>query len=149
MTSVRGVHKPPRRHGETVHVLLAAGALICTVAVGAQEGPQRDSLEALQADGTSLYSRDCASCHGAEGTSDGAGPALDGNNDLANKTRVIRQILDGSPDAGMDAFGQTLDDHDVAAVATFIRTAWNNAYGVVLPSEIAPVRQELKSQKTK
>jgi cytochrome c oxidase subunit 2 len=131
--------------------VLAAGSVPArAVTAQAQAVPDaQPTLEALQGDGQVIYSRDCASCHGAEGTSDGAGPALDSNNNLSNKTHVIKQILGGSPDKGMDAFGKTLDDHDVAAVATFVRNAWNNSFGVVRPSEIAPIRAELKIQKSK
>jgi mono/diheme cytochrome c family protein len=117
----------------------------------AQDAPadQTDQLEALKGDGEAIYSRDCASCHGAEGTSDGAGPALDGNNNLANKEHVIKRILGGSPEKGMEAFGKTLSDRDVAAAATYVRNAWNNTFGVVLESDVAPLRAQLKIQKTK
>jgi mono/diheme cytochrome c family protein len=118
------------------------------LAARAQETPA-DQLEALKGDGETIYARDCASCHGAEGTSDGAGPALDGNNNLANKEHVIKRILGGSPEKGMEAFGKTLSDHDIAAAATYVRNAWNNTFGVVLESDVAPLRAQLKIEKKK
>ena len=128
----------------TIGLLLPLGRL----AARAQE-TSADQLEALKGDGEAIYSRDCASCHGAEGTSDGAGPALDANNNLANKEHVIKRILGGSPEKGMEAFGKTLSDHDIAAAATYVRNAWNNTFGIVLESEVAPLRAQLKIQKTK
>lgn len=121
---------------------------LARVAARAQDAPA-DQLEALKGDGETIYSRDCASCHGAEGTSDGAGPALDGNNNLANKEHVIKRILGGSPEKGMEAFGKTLTDHDVAAAATYVRNAWNNTFGIVLESDVAPLRAQLKIEKKK
>ena len=87
--------------------------------------------------------RDCASCHGAEGTGDGAGPALDGDTNLRNKDHVIKRILQGSPEKGMEPFGKVLTDREIAATATFVRNAWNNAYGVVAESDVAKVRESL------
>ena len=97
-----------------------------------------DSFDALEAEGEEIYNRDCASCHGADGTGDGAGPALVGNPALANKEHVVRRILTGGK--GMDPFGKTLSDRDVAAVATFVRNAWDNANGVVLETDVTGLR---------
>lgn len=107
-------------------------------------GADAARIAALSADGEVIYMRDCASCHGADGTSDGAGPALAGNTNLANETHVLTRIVGGSAAKGMEAFGKTLPDHDIAAVATYVRNAWGNDDGLVLESDVAPIRATLK-----
>lgn len=99
-----------------------------------------DQLAALKSEGQEVYARDCSSCHGADGTGDGAGPALDGNTNLGNKDHVLKRILEGSPENGMDPFGKALSDHEIAAAATFVRTAWNNTYGVVTDADVKMAR---------
>lgn len=144
MPFVRSMHPRAR------FSLAACGlAVVSVLMAGRLSGRGQDdvTLEALRDDGSVIYARDCASCHGLEGTSDGAGPALDGNARLAAKSHVIEQILKGSPDKGMEAFGKTLDDYDVAAVATYVRNAWNNTFGIVRPADVTPVRAELKIEK--
>ena len=105
-----------------------------------------DQLKALKEEGQVIYSRECASCHGADGTSDGAGPALAGNTALANRTHVITRILEGAIDKGMHPFAAVLNDHEVAAVSTFVRNAWDNANGVVLETDVKPVRDQIKKK---
>jgi mono/diheme cytochrome c family protein len=105
-----------------------------------------DDLRTLKAEGEVVYSRECASCHGGDGSGDGAGPALAGDASLTNTDRVVKQILDGSPDKGMEPFGKTLTDRDVAAVATYIRNAWENAHGIVKETDVARVRGAQKKE---
>jgi cytochrome c oxidase subunit 2 len=134
----------------TVGGLLAMGILVTAAAsVRSQDSdPSAQQVAALKEEGEALYSRDCASCHGAEGTSDGAGPALDGNTKLGNLDHVVLRILGGSPEKGMEAFGKTLRDHDIAAVATFVRNAWNNQYGGVTESDVSRLRATLPPMKS-
>jgi len=101
----------------------------------------------LKDQGQELYTRDCATCHGADGNGDGAGPALDGDTALANKDRVLERIIQGSAEKGMDPFGSALNDREIAAVATFVRNAWNNSYGVVIESEVKNKREVLAVKK--
>ena len=89
-----------------------------------------------------VYTRECASCHGADGQGDGAGPALSGDMALANKEQVIRQILHGGDKGTMDPFAAVLTDRQVAAVATFVRTSWDNAYSAVLETDVKPLREK-------
>ena len=97
-------------------------------------------------DGEPVFGADCAACHGAEG-SEGAAPALVGNAALGNKERVIKQILEGVPARGMPPFARTLTDRQVAAVSTFIRNAWDNAYGAVLEADVKRLRDEIDKAK--
>jgi glucose/arabinose dehydrogenase len=77
---------------------------------------------AAQSDGAGLYSRNCASCHGADLQGTGLGPALSKQtyryggsaDDLA---RIIRN---GIVSQGMPPFGATLSEDEVAAIAAFL-----------------------------
>jgi mono/diheme cytochrome c family protein len=88
--------------------------------------------------GKSIYDRECAVCHGAEGL--GAPPhypPLAGNQSIQMSSAVnaIRMVLNGGfpPGTmgnprpyGMPPFAQRLTDDEVAAVVSYIRTAWGN-----------------------
>jgi mono/diheme cytochrome c family protein len=122
---------------------LVASGLVAIVAMSTRSAVEaQDTLKTLKDEGQVVYSRECSSCHGADGTGEGAGPSLVGNTSLANKAHVITRILTGSTDKGMDPFAKVLNDRDVAAVATFVRNAWENAYGIVLESDVKDRRDE-------
>ena len=92
----------------------------------------------LTALGGTVYSAQCAECHGA----DGHGmppqyPPLAGNQSIQMQSAVnpIRMVLNGGfppgtaknpKPYGMPPFAQILTDDQVAAVVTFIRTSWGN-----------------------
>lgn len=87
--------------------------------------------------GEQIFQQNCAVCHGPSG--EGAvGPALADNANLADTTRVVDQILYGGQ--AMPPFAGTLSDEQIAAVATFIRTAWNNDFGEVSTEQVAARR---------
>lgn len=101
--------------------------------------------------GGKLYEQHCASCHGDQGQGvPGAYPALAGNRAVtmpmtANLVQVV--LHGGFPPAtrgnprpfGMPPFATTLSDADVAAVVSYIRSAWNNRAAPV--SELAVGQQ--------
>jgi mono/diheme cytochrome c family protein len=88
--------------------------------------------------GKSIYDRECALCHGADGL--GAPPhypPLAGNQSIQMSSAVnaIRMVLNGgfppgtagnSRPYGMPPFAQRLSDDEVAAVVSYIRKAWGN-----------------------
>lgn len=88
--------------------------------------------------GKSIYDRDCASCHGATGQGMLPDyPPLAGNQSIQMVSAVnpIRMVLNGGYPPGtsgnpmphgMPQFAQKLSDDEVAAVVTYIRTAWGN-----------------------
>ena len=96
-----------------------------------------------------VYARECAPCHGADGQGDGLGPPLIADGSLANKENLIKRILAGSPDKGMDPFAKVLTDRQAAAVATFVRNSFDNSHGVVLEADVKPVREEIEKDKKK
>jgi mono/diheme cytochrome c family protein len=90
------------------------------------------------AQGAKLYEQHCAQCHGESGQGvSRAYPALAGNRAVmldppANVVRMVQ--LGGFPPAtegnprpfGMPPFMTVLSDAEIAAVVTYIRTAWGN-----------------------
>ena len=92
--------------------------------------------------GGSLYSTKCAACHGAAGQGGGHGqfPALAGNA-LANNadaSGMIALIEHGR--TMMPAWKGQLSAGDIAAVATFIRSAWGNKGGPVTEQDVTAVK---------
>ncbi|HEX7813819.1 cytochrome c [Dyella sp.] len=108
--------------------------------------------KALADHGKDVYKQYCSDCHG----SDGKGksdiyPGLDGNASViepsgANATRVV--LLGGFAPAtqanprpySMPPFAQQLSDADVAAVVTYIRTAWSNQASLVRERDVSGLR---------
>ena len=120
---------------------LALPALAASMVV-AQDADATDEdalLIALVEEGESLFDRNCSGCHGAEGQG-GAGPELAGNPTLSSRATVIGRILWGEPVHGMPAFSGVLDDREVAAIATYIRNAWSNEFGIATEEQVARFR---------
>lgn len=102
--------------------------------------------------GSELYTQHCASCHGEQGLGlqvEGsvALPALAGNRavTMAHTANLVRIILAGgyAPSTagnprpfGMPPFVHVLNDEDIAAVVTYIRTAWGNQADAVSAAEV-------------
>jgi mono/diheme cytochrome c family protein len=88
--------------------------------------------------GKTVYDRRCASCHGAQGEGRPPHwPPLAGNQSIQMESAVnpIRMVLNGGYPPGtesnprpygMPPFAGLLSDDDVAAVVTYVRTAWGN-----------------------
>jgi mono/diheme cytochrome c family protein len=84
----------------------------------------------------------CFVCHGEMGEG-GAGPCLRGDPFLSITDYAIAQILLGR--GIMPSFGQTLNDQQIAAVASYIRASWENKYREVQTQEVARIRKQLES----
>lgn len=115
-------------------------------APGVQDGTAAGSavLDELSAEGQVVFGTNCVSCHDAAG-GDGQAPALSGHPSMGARDHIVRQILRGNLQKGMPAFAAQLSDRQVAAVATYIRNAWDNAHGVVIAADVKKVRDEVKS----
>ena len=106
----------------------------------------------LYSEGSRIYSAQCAACHGAEGKGKLPHfPPLANNQSIEMTSAVnpIRMVLNGGYPPGtqknpmpygMPPFAQSLNDAQVAAVVTFIRTAWGNHGGAVSPAEANALR---------
>jgi mono/diheme cytochrome c family protein len=88
--------------------------------------------------GKTVYDNQCATCHGANGEGKPPHyPPLAGNQSIQMSSAVnaIRMVLNGGYPPGtagnprpygMPPFAQSLNDNEIAAVVTYIRTAWGN-----------------------
>lgn len=112
--------------------LLAAGS---SITVNAQDAPDPALMEA----GQEVYEDNCQGCHGDEGQG-GAGPVLAANEVLSSGRAIAAQVLNGNEEHGMPAFMDILDDEEIAAVGTYIRNSWGNAYGVMTAETVAAQR---------
>jgi mono/diheme cytochrome c family protein len=102
--------------------------------------------------GAKIYEQHCAQCHGEQGQGQaGAYPALAGHRAVLQKdtTNLVQTVLYGGyPPAtagnprpfGMPPYILTLDDKDIAAVLTHLRTQWGNHATEVTPLEIHRIR---------
>jgi cbb3-type cytochrome c oxidase subunit III len=89
--------------------------------------------------GAAVFSKNCAACHGANGQG-GIGPALAENPhvNIANPTAMLTTILQGRN--LMPSWRGQLSAGDIAAVATFIRSAWGNRVGAVSVQEVTAIK---------
>ncbi|GGR08060.1 cytochrome c-552 [Deinococcus ruber] len=90
------------------------------------------------AKGTAVFTTNCAGCHGASGAGvPGAFPPLAGNAAIQGDEKYVADVLlyglqgnivaKGQPYNGvMPAWASQLNDADIAAVTTYIRTTWGN-----------------------
>ena len=132
-------------------LVLATALVLAIVAPGMGEAqvatPAIDQAAAdLVASGEDLYNTTCIACHrpGGEGATDvtvGGIPALAGNPfvTLEDPAPVVQTILNGR--AGMPNF-RSLPDEDIAAVASYIRQAWQNEAGPVDPALVGEIRAQ-------
>jgi mono/diheme cytochrome c family protein len=114
--------------------------------------PLRADLTQRYSEGKRIYAAHCAECHGAEGRGKPPHyPPLAANQSISMTSSVnpIRMVLNGGYPPGtrknpmpygMPPFAQSLSDADIAAVVTFIRTAWGNRGGPVTEREINRLR---------
>lgn len=96
-------------------------------------------LDEMLATGGLLFTSHCSVCHGPQGQG-GIGPNLAGNSIVGDKQFIIRRILEGFAEHGMPPFASALDDHQLASVATFVRSSWGNEFSPILPEEVTPYR---------
>jgi mono/diheme cytochrome c family protein len=108
--------------------------------------------ESLAARGAKIYEQQCAQCHADSGKGvPNAYPALAGNRavTMPQTTNLVQMVLKGGyPPAtkgnprpfGMPPFVLVLDDSDISAVLTHIRTSWGNQASAVSPLEVNRIR---------
>ncbi len=97
--------------------------------------------------GEALYRSVCQGCHQPEGQgARGAGvyPTLAHDGNLTSRRYVIAVLLRGRKN--MPAFASSLDDEQVAAVATYVRTHFGNDDGEAITApEVADLRTSTRS----
>ena len=110
----------------------SALALAATASVAQAQSPSPFSSNPFRfthQDGEAIYRNVCAGCHmpdgrGASGA--GAYPALARNAKLEAAGYPVLLVVNGRK--AMPAFGQVLNDNQVAAVVNYIRANFGNAY---------------------
>ncbi|MFA7388187.1 MAG: cytochrome c oxidase subunit II [Thiohalobacteraceae bacterium] len=114
-----------------------------TAAVAAADSDREFNRDELMTRGEAVYAANCTACHQANGEGvPGAFPALKGG---AITTGPIEDhleiVLNGKPGTAMAAFGNQLNDADIAAVVTYERNAWGNDMNdIVQPIDVRSAR---------
>ena len=98
---------------------------------------QTFTLDQLMERGAAVYARNCLACHGANGEG-GLGKPIAGSAIATGDVGVHLDIgINGVPGTAMQAFGNQLNDVDLAAVITYQRNAFGNNMGdMVQPIDV-------------
>lgn len=98
----------------------------------------------LPADGKTLFAKNCAACHQADGRGiPGAFPALAGSKlALSEPAQAAAVLLKGR--GGMPAFSGSLDDGEIAGVLSYVRSSWGNRAAPVSGADIEAQRVALQ-----
>lgn len=92
-------------------------------------------------EGRAIYDAMCYQCHGDEGGGLlGQFPELEGDDNLQSLALIVNNVARGRE--RMPAF-PLLEASEIAAVATYVRTAWGNGYGAVETAEVDEVLANL------
>jgi cbb3-type cytochrome c oxidase subunit III len=129
-------------------------ALACAV-VALLAGLRTTSGSAATAaapDGKAIFASKCAACHQVGGTGLGPYPPLAGNSDVtaADTASLILTVLNGRSgpiqvngktfSGAMPAWKDQLSSDDIAAVVTYVRSAWTNRAPAVTTQQVAAAR---------
>jgi mono/diheme cytochrome c family protein len=113
--------------------LLTAASTVAVVSMGHAQEPAAVDAELLEM-GRTLYEDNCGQCHQTAGTGLPPDfPALDGNANLGNVALIVENVHRGK--GAMPAFPD-LSAEEIAAVASYGRNAWSNAFGGVTTEEV-------------
>ena len=141
---------------QAMAVYLKSRAQSTPPTTSAQPQTARISLQ-VATQGAKVYERQCLQCHGEQGEGvkttlgEVAYPALAGNRAvlLQDPTNLVQLVLyggygpatQGHPRPfGMPPAVLELDDRDIAAVLTHLRTRWGNQAGEVTPLQVNRIR---------
>ena len=93
--------------------------------------------------GKSQYLKICSACHQADGRGvPEAFPALAGNAFVQGEARSVASVpLLGR--GGMPNFSRRLDDATLAAILSYVRSAWGNSASAITAEQVAALRAEL------
>ena len=91
-------------------------------------------------DGQALFLSNCAACHQATGKGvPDAFPALASDRFVMGDGKTLAHVvLNGR--GGMPSFGADLGDAEIAAILTYVRSAWGNKASPVTLTDVAAVR---------
>lgn len=127
--------------------LALVAAIVC--AGSALARPGLPAANAAAPDGKAIFSAKCAACHQAAGTGGGPYPPLAGNPNVvaADTASLITTVLNGRSGpitvngkqygGAMPAWRGQLSNAEVAAVLTYVRSAWGNTAAAVSEDQVA------------
>jgi mono/diheme cytochrome c family protein len=143
-----------------VGTLPAASTVEARVLEQGHKQPKRRPATASrqQPDGKKVFATTCAACHQPNGEGvEAKYPPLAGSEwATGDEARLIRIVLDGltgpvevageSYSGVMPPWGATLKDPEIAAVATYVRSAWGNKAAPVTTARVAAIRAATKTR---
>lgn len=132
-----------------VRLVVVAGIVV----TGLILGNTRSAVMGAQApDGEAIFRLNCAACHQATGQGGGPYPPLAGNPDVnqVDSASLIQTVLNGRTGpitvngrqygGNMPSWRGQLSDAQIAAVLTYVRTAWHNSAPAVSEDQVATAR---------
>ncbi|MGB6601230.1 MAG: c-type cytochrome [Candidatus Cybelea sp.] len=133
-----------------VRLVFIAGIAVTAFIFGDFQHGQVMGAPAL--DGKAIFLVNCAACHQATGHGGGPYPPLAGNPDVnrVDSAGLIQTVLNGRTGpitvngaqygGNMPSWRGQLSDAQIAAVLTYVRTAWNNSAPAVSEDQVAAAR---------
>ena len=138
-----------QRLQSTIAVALGLVAFIAMIAMHAAT----PSRAIAASDGKAVFDTNCSTCHGGNGQGQpGVFPPLAGNTEVTAKDpkpiigivlhglNVPKTIMGKQYSGGMPSWS-SLSNADIAAVLTYVRSAWGNKASAVTEAEVAAVRK--------
>ena len=139
---------------------MTAGTRFAALLLGTALAASAASTASAQApsDGKKIFGATCAACHQAtgEGVPEKYPPLAGSEWVTGDEGRLVRVILHGLTgdvevegetfNGAMPAWGPTLSDPDIAAVATYIRSSFGNKAAPVSAATVAQIRAATKSR---
>lgn len=114
-------------------VLAAGGLAMLSMSAPGAAAANTELLER----GEDLYGSLCVACHLESGQGNPPTfPALRGNDNLADAELIVLNIHEGRE--AMPPF-PNLDSEELAAIASYIRSAWDNDFGAVTADEVVAI----------
>ena len=116
---------------------------------GLRQAPSSAAAAVAPPDGKAIFAAKCATCHQAAGQGTAAYPPLAGNPHVAaaDASSMIATIVNGKTGAlvvngktyngTMPTWKGQLSNEDIAAVATYVRSAWGNTAAAVTEKQVA------------
>lgn len=138
--------------GRTGPTAAALAALLFAVGGAGGAAAQDRSPAGPDELGRRVYAESCARCHGADGRGiAGVYPALAGDPFVtAAEEPAVRVVLAGrapAPDVPqMPRFDDLLSDEEIAAVVSYVRSAWGNDAGPVGAGRVAALRERVSQE---
>lgn len=115
------------------------------------QGSQSSLADSKTVSGAELYSGACASCHGiqGQGTKDNFYPSLTQNSAVSGPTaqNLVMTVANGierkgnDVDVAMPAFAQQMNDAQIAAVSSYVRSQFGNISEPVTVDQVKTWRQ--------